>query len=584
MTDLRTAQQLMAAAVAANKEPEDPEVASVKHMLKLLDKASRNVRTFGQTNPVAQRFFRQFYEALTGHLSSYPSVSLLVQRSELFFHEEAVYGTATDASAENLAFKLYSDGIRELTLHEGLSEEDVLFFLDALWGISDAGANEDNDIVTRLWEKNLPSITLVTANEVMNLSEVETILTPQHSTLSSPASSLRQVLTKERNSQAKEPDAASRFKSGVTGYEVSEQELSILAEEVRAESNRDPIGFLLDVLMAIMASEESAPLISKLLEVYEGLIESLLHQGQWSVLEHILCLLLETDAIRPDLSQEHKQQLQGLINSLGTPERLKAIEQYLVKTDRPNTDGLQTLLAMMPPGSVGPLCALMGNLTNPVHQAIVAEALAAIARNQPDHLLKSLADRRPAFVRQLLLIIARWNHSPHAEAVEKIIRHPDAGVRREVIRTLGVLRPRGDGAKLVPQLNDVDEGVRLATLKLLLTGNYTASYVLWEPIVTADDFGNRPPAERRNIFHAMRATAGDEAVYYWKGLLTDWGWTNRKQREELALLAVDALGKLGTPAAISALELGRNKGGGSAVRQACAATLNAAAKLRTNAL
>jgi hypothetical protein len=582
MTDLRTAQDMMAAAVAANRDPEDPEVASVRQMLKLLDKASRNVRTFGQTNPVAQRFFHQFYEALTGHLSNYSSVSLLVQRSELFFHEQSVYGAAAEAAAENLAFKLYSDGIREFTLHEGLSEEDVLFFLDALWGTSAGGANEDDDIVTRLWEKNLPSITLVTANEVMKLSEIETILAPQHSTLNAPASSLREVVAKERDTHAKK-DAASRFKSGVTGYEVSEEDLSTLSEEVRAESSRDTIAFLLDVLMAIMASEQSGPLITELIEVYEGLIESLLHQGQWSVLEHILCLLLETDAVRPDLSLDHKQQIQELINGLGTPERIKAIELYLVKAHRPNTNGLQTLLAMMPPGSVGPLCALMGNLTNPDHQAIVADALVAIAKSQPDLLLKSLADRRPAFVRQLLIIIARWNNPEHADAVEKILRHPDAGVRREVIRTLGALRPQGNGAKLVSQLNDVDEGVRLATLKLLLSGRYTAPYVVWEPLVTANEFANRPPAERRNIFHAMRATAGDQAVYYWKGLLIDRGWTNRKQREELALLAVDALGKLGTPAAIAALELGQGKGGGSTVKLACAAALNAAAKPRTKA-
>lgn len=575
----------MAAAVAANKEAEDPEVASVKQVLKLLDRASRNVRTFGQSNPVAQRFFRQFYDALTGHLSTYSSVSLLVQRSELFFHEDPVYGTTSDSSAENLAFKLYSDGIRELTIHEGISEEDVLFFLDALWGTTDPATNEDDDIVTRLWEKNLSSITLVTANEVMKLSEVETILTPQHSTLDSPTSSLQEVVAQEKVKQAKEPHTsrASRFKSGVTGYEVSEEELLALAEEVRAESTRDTIAYLLDILTAIMASEQSAPLMMKLFEVYEGLIESLLQQGQWSVLEHILCLLLETDAVRPELSEEHRQKLHGLLNNLGTPDRIKAIEQYLTKTETPNTDGLQTVLAMMPPASVGPLCSLIGNLKNPVHQAIIAEALATIAKDQPEQVLKSLADRRPALVRQMLGIVAKWNNPQHAEAVEKILRYPDAGVRREVIRTLGGLRPQGSGAKLVPLLNDTDEGVRLAALKLLLTGHYSAPYVVWEPLVTAEDFGHRPPAERRNIFHAMRATAGDEAVYYWKGLVTDWGWTNRKQREELALLAVDALGKLGTPAAIAALQLGQEKGGGTAVKQACAAALSAAVKPRTKA-
>jgi hypothetical protein len=585
MTDLNAAQKLIAAAMAAREGTEDPEIVSVRQLLKLLDKASKNVRTFGQTNPVAQRFFQQFYEALNTHFSTYHSLSLLIQRSELFFQDQSVYGTTSDSSTENLAFRLYSDGIRELTIQAGISEEDVLFFLDALWGNKNAAADDDDDIVTRLWERNLTTITLVTANEVMKLSDVETILTPQQQTsLNAPTSSLKDVVDQEKNNQKKETDKsrASTFKSGVTGYEISDGELSALFEEVQAETGRDVITYLLDILTAILASEQSPELITELLGVYEGLIESLLRQGQWSLLEHILCLLLETNVVRPDLSDEHTEKLKGLLQSLGTPERIKTIEHYLVKTDNPTTDGLQTILAMMPPPSVGPLCALMGNVTNQAHQAIIADALASVAKEYPDPLIKSLSDRRPTLVRPLLGIIARWNNPQHADAVEKIIRYPDAAIRREVIRTIGVLRPNGNGVKLVPLLNDPDEGVRLAAFNLLLTGNYTAPYTVWEPLVTAEEFADRPPAERRNIFHAMRATCGDEAVAYWTGLLTDRGWTNRKKREELALLAVDALGKLSTPAALAALQLGLQKGG-PGVKQAAAAAFAAASKPRAKA-
>ena len=126
-------------------------------------------------------------------------------------------------------------------------------------------------------------------------------------------------------------------------------------------------------------------------------------------------------------------------------------------------------------------------------------------------------------------------------------------------------------------MNDPDENVRLTTLKSLLTGNYSAPFSSWEPILNAETFADRPPAEKRNIFHAMRVTAGDEAVPYWTQLLTEWGWTNRKKREDLALMAVDALGKLGTPSAQAALENGSQKGT-AAVKQACATTLASVSK------
>jgi HEAT repeat protein len=203
-----------------------------------------------------------------------------------------------------------------------------------------------------------------------------------------------------------------------------------------------------------------------------------------------------------------------------------------------------------------------------------------MAKDQPEPVLRGLLDRRPVYVRNLLAIIMRWNNPRHAEAVEKMVRYPDVQVRKEVVRTLGLLRPSGNGVKLVTFMSDADESVRLAALKLLMSGKYTASFNAWSPIVSADDFIDRNPSERKAVFQAIRSTSGDEAVPFWQNLLTDWSWTNRKRREDLALLAAESLGKLATPSAIAALELGQKKAG-SSVRQACVTALAQAEKLRT---
>jgi HEAT repeat protein len=80
-------------------------------------------------------------------------------------------------------------------------------------------------------------------------------------------------------------------------------------------------------------------------------------------------------------------------------------------------------------------------------------------------------------------------------------------------------------------------------------------------------------SERRAVFQAIRATCGDEAIPYWESLFTEWAWTNRKKKEELAVLAAETLGKLATPAAVATLELGVKKGG-AAARQACTMALS----------
>lgn len=578
MTDLKTAQQMMAA--AAGKEAADPEVTSVRQLLKLLDKTSKATRTYGFSNPVAQKFFQQLYQDLTTHLGTYAALGFLVQRSELHFRGEVVY--QTDSSGDNLAFKLYADGIRELTFHEGLTQEDLTFFLEALWGSADPAQNDDDDIVTRLWAKNLSTITFVTAEEIIKVSGASDVLTPQNEgAMNAPVSSLRDMIDKEKAAQVKEgtnaSTEASRFQSGLVGYEVSEEELDALAKEIEAESARDGMTYVLDMLLAILASEQSSALLTKLFDVFDNVLETLMKQGRWTALNRVLDLLQQAGRARAGLSDDHRQQVAALLDSLNAPERLKLIEHYLNKTEQAATDGLLPLLLRMNAQAVPALCALLANLESPSHQAIVCEALFTVAKDAPETVARGLSDKRAPYVRNLLSIIARWNNPKLAEAVERLVRYPDAQIRKEVVRTIGILRPSGNGTKLVSFLNDTDDPVRLAALKLLMNGQYTAPFTVWSAILSAEEFHDRPPAEKRAIYHAVRQTAGDEAVPYWQSLFTEWSWTNRKNKEESAVMAAEALGKLGTPAALAALEVGQKKGS-SAVRQACATALTLAAK------
>ena len=97
--------------IGLTKEAPNPEVTSVKRLLTLLDKTSKSCRTYGATNPVAQKFFNQLFEELSAHLATYSKLAFLVQRSELYFNGEIVYKTEQDGSNESVAFKLYSDGV-----------------------------------------------------------------------------------------------------------------------------------------------------------------------------------------------------------------------------------------------------------------------------------------------------------------------------------------------------------------------------------------------------------------------------------------------------------------------------------------
>jgi hypothetical protein len=574
--------------LSPTKAPPNPELASVKRLLTLLDRTAKSSRTYGATNSVAQTFFHQLFEGLTDHLATYSTLAFLVQRSELYFGGEVVYRSEQESSNESVAFKLYSDGIRELTFLEGLPAEDLSYLLDSLWDSLDP-EEEDDDIVTRLWSKNLSTITLVTAEEIAKVSTGGDVFAlPVTGAMEASESSLRDLLDREQTKARKERDlgpdgtspaghnasggGAGKFQSGHVGYDITEEELAALAKEIETERTRDNTTYLLDMLTAILASEKSPAILTKLLDLWGHVIDALTAQGKWPLLDSVLGLLRTTTEIRPDLSDGHKTQLAVLLDNLARPERMRMMETYLNRTPGASTEGLPAVLLTLTPAAIPALCALLATLEAPTHQAIVASALEVLAKDQPDHLLRGLSDRRPRYVKNLLAVLLKWNNPRFIESVEKLARYPDVQVRKEVVRAIGILRPNGNGAKLVSFLNDAEESVRLAALKLLMSGQYKAAYSTWLPFVSTDTFMDRTLSEKRAMFLAMRATSGDDMIPYFESVLMERSWTNRKKKEELAMLAAEVLGKLATPAGLAILELGQKKGG-SALRQACAVAL-----------
>lgn len=541
---------------------------SVKQLLRSLDRMAKSTRTYGATNAVAVKFFTQFFQELKKHLSDYQILTFLVQRSELFYKEKCVYATE-EALGENLAFRLYSDGIRELTFHEGVTEDDLRAFLDSLWGAAD-GSDVDDDFVTRLWGKDLSTITAVTAEEIVAASVEAELFDRSSEFFGKPPESLKDVVSREKSKGSTGRAAA----VGSIGYEVPDADMQKLAEEIRAESNMDHTFLVLEMVKAILASEKSPDFLSKAIAVLAAAVDTLLHAGSWTNLIEVTALLREMEALSGTFTECHKNQIRVVLADHVKPDRLKVMEAALNRSHEVSTDGLSDYLAQFPAETVPELCALLGGLQSPEHRTLVSQVLALLGKENPDAVLRSLTDKRPHLVKAILAILVQWDDPRYADAVERLVRYPDVSVRREVLRAVAKLRPTGNGTRFVALVSDEDEMIRLNAFKLLSSGQYTTALDVWEPLLQPDQFAERTPGDRRAIFHSIRACVGDEAVPYWRGLLADWGWSGRQKKEELALLAVDALGRLGTNAAREALDYGLKKGN-STIRQACTAALNA---------
>ena len=562
----------------------DDEVASARGAFRELDKAWRATRTYGIGNAVTKRFFEQLEALMIAHLDRWPVLAVIVERAELRLYGESVYDSE-DTLGESLAFRLYGDGVREVRFETGVSPQDLHDFLDALW-VRDDSESADDDVVTRLWAKDLATISFVTAEDIVQAPWSQELVPQEHGFFSSPPQSFDNVIEREKQlakaaPEAKGPGPAAAGEnlrrggpSGLVGFEVKDYERSLLERELAAENGIEPEGFVLGILRAILASQQPPDVLTRTLATLPPVFDVLLAKGRWAALVEVLVLLEKAPELNPVFEQTHGMLAQRVIESISLPQRVALIEAGL-KAGPERLDGLAGVFARLTSAAVGPLCGVLANLTHDEHRAALRDTLIRLGAENLEPVLLGLADTRPQYVLDLVSIIVAWQQPQAASVLSMLAAHADLSVRAEALASIGRLHQKGDGAPLLAFVRDAAQEVRLHALRLLSSGRYAASWESWSPYLPDKEaLLDQARAENRMLFHALRVTARDGAIPLWLELIEGRSWKQRQKKEETALLAVKELWALSTPRAWRALEQAQKIAGG-AVKKAIAQALAA---------
>ena len=562
----------------------DDEVASARVAFRELDKAWRATRTYGINNTVTRRFFEQLETLMLAHLDRFLVLAVIVDRAELRLYGESVYDSE-DTLGESLAFRLYGDGVREVRFEHGLSPEDLHDFLDALW-VRDDSESADDDVVTRLWAKDLATISFVTAEDIVQAPWSQELVPQEHGYFSSPPPSFGGVIEREKQlaataSVASGPGPAAAGEnlrrggpSGLVGFEVKDYERALLERELAEENKLEADGFVLGMLHAILSSQQPADVLTRALATLPPVLDILLERGKWPALVEVLSLLEKAPGLNPAFEPTHGMLAQRVVESINLPQRI-ALFQAGLGAQPERLDGLAGVFARLSSAAVAPLCGVLAGLQHEEHRAALRDTLIRLGAENPEPVLKGLADERPQVVLDLVQIIVAWQQPQAASVLSMLAHHADTAVRTEALASISRLHQKGDGAPLLAFVRDPVEDVRLHALRLLASGRYTAAWESWAPhLADKEALLEQPRGENRMLFHALRVTARDGAIPLWLELIEGRSWKQRQKKEETALLAVRELQALSTQRAWQALEQAQKSAGG-AVKKAIAEALQA---------
>jgi hypothetical protein len=206
----------------------------VSELINAMGKALRAFQMYLPNNPIYQRAIQNVRAALKPVWAATEELILKVAETELIWEEQVVYRQIN--KGESIAWTLYKDGMRELTIYRGAEDEELPRFLETVNKARFLATDAGDDLLTLLWALEFESIKYHFID----------FFAEGGGELPGPSGPAGGTGSAEERKSLIAEEAAAKAKSMVdfeeidsTLYFLDEQEISYLASELEDEYKRD---------------------------------------------------------------------------------------------------------------------------------------------------------------------------------------------------------------------------------------------------------------------------------------------------------------------------------------------------------
>lgn len=559
--------------IDADVEVDREELKSVKEVILQLTKTAKTLKIYLPNNPIYQKFLQELQSRFDAHLQEYEDLRLAVKQYTLCYKGQVVYENTN--RLEGLAFKLFVDGIREMTFQEGIDKDEVTSLLE-IFGREYDPSNPDDDMVTLLWERHFSHINYQVASDF--IQEAVTEMKPRESATLGGLNQKEQVEVKasavsvqsvlEDFLGPKTADQAAQI------FALSEEEVSTIKQQMKLEENSNPITTLMGILSAILRIEKDDTGFSEMAEILDNVLETLMLRGDFWHSKKILELFHELMNPEKNLPETQRLRLMQSIDKAGEAQRIRALEPVLNQWGAKESDQMFDFWMLLNKNALVPLIELLGRLTQMKMRRVICEVLIHLGKDHIEPLVQKLDDSRWYVVRNVVYILGKIGQEDVIEKFQRLVNHKEAKVRKELIHTLDGMKDPRARELLKSFLYDPESSLRIMAIRSLANHNYEGALETLIKIIENREFITREIYEKREVFDALGKIGGANMVPNMLKIVQVGGsaWFKKSAKEEMGLCAVMALKRIGTENAIEALREG-NKLTSKIIREACSKAL-----------
>ena len=542
---------------AMQTKEEDPCTLSARKLVNAYQKAARSTRLYPAHSAVLRGMMEEFAELVAQHVADYSETTLEVNETTLSWRETVLY-EESDRN-KSLAFRLFVNGIRLITLRPGIRRDEADGVVEVLTKALDRQTTTD-DLRSKIWEHCFEHVDFVIAEELFNQREEEDFQSfaanPPSSMDGSAAAQAEAQVIWQRLLKADAPRAAIPT--------ASDEALAELRAEAAAEVDRE----LFDDLALFLVAEFDGKRGTGVRTHIENFLEHLVASNEILRAARVLGTLQTCARGHPDPAR--RKVIQDALGKLAKTRVIPQLRPVLPTLDIADRNCLFRLVTALGEPAVAPLCDLLDS----EYRDAARQALDVMAAEFPRALLAFVQHPKPQIARACLELLATQGDSDCVPGILPALRHPDVGVRREALRAIKQLGGKRAIALFLTALDDPGYEVRsLAIAALGEFGGPKASRALLAR-VEAKGFLGRSDFEKRETFRSLGLIGSPEVIVKLIQILATRTMMRRAKHDEVRALAASALGMIHTPATRNALEK-HAKDKSDPVRRAVASAIHA---------
>jgi hypothetical protein len=440
-------------------------------------------------------------------------------------------------------FRLFCDGVRELTFLPGFDRAEVQALVEVL-ATDLRGA--DDDLVTLLWRKQFKSVRYYAADTFAAGLEVG-----MDGDLMLASNQAPGQLASEADGQeiALSPDDI-RLLAGeghlewiqeVSAPREAAGKVAQVAERIRASFQRpDDIERFVTLGLAHGRHSEAGTEPPALVL---GMLDDLAIQGRGATLAGAFRVLLETEGPARGASD-------AVLAALCEPARLTRLAGVMGRDPQPFVASIEPLVARLGPA----LVPLLKDLPAGPVQEKLHKALAAAGHDLTPFYAEQLESKDEAVVIHAIEALGQVGTAEALVAVSRVLSANSVELRRAALRAFkGHYHPEARVA-VARALKDPDRQNRLLALEVI--AGAADNRMTWGLLAAVKEprFAEKDEEEQAAHYRALASFLDDRSIEHFREILSRKNLTRAKGVVTAQLLAVAALADVGSPRAIETLQ------------------------------